>query len=121
MGLWQWFFGAEDPSGIAVEDPVRVVLGSGGKTREVPQIAFEEDLYGFFEGVGAFGDIAGEPGVELGAPVRFDEDEEIELRAQLLVGGDFAVADQATSGTDGFRLVGFARRRVENGAMDSPS
>ena len=105
----------KDPAGITVEDGMGGGIGAGGKPRIVAEIALQENIDGFFQGAVAFAQIAGEPDVELGAPVGFHENEAVEFGTHRFMRGDFAVGDQDAGGRDLDFLGNPAGWEIEDG------
>ena len=94
------------------------VRGAGREFGIIAEIALEKNRYRFFGRIAVIANIAGEAGFELGAPVGFDEDERVEQRAEIGVGGDFAVAEEDGAGGDGGRWTVFAGDGIVGGALE---
>ena len=95
-----------------------IVGGSGGEAWIVAEIALQEEVDGFFKGAMPFAHVAGEAGVELRAPVGFDEDEAVEGGAHVAMRGDFAIGEQDAGGGDADLRGGGSGDGVEDRLAD---
>jgi len=108
-------------AGGAVEEDMGGIAGACGESGIVAEVALQEDIDGFFEGAVPVPQIAGEAGVELGSPVGLDQNQAVEVGAEFLVRGDFAVGEQDPGGGNRDLPGGFSGDGVKDGLLDGAS